>query len=295
MPTITTTYRTPELTDGNIAGETIGNLGSGDRVVFATNVDIESVGRDDTAAAAFEVDSVDEARVNNWAIGEDAKFTFGNGNDTINFNANRTGDITMVGRGGNDSLYSARGNDTLDGGAGDDLLVGRGGNDTLLGGAGKDDLRGGGGTDTLRGNGGDDVLDGGSGDDTLVGGQGNDELTGGAGTDTFTVTSQAGKTDVITDFEFADEKINVNGVNAVSSITHSDIGGGGTRIVFENGYTLDLNGVDENEFTFANNAGRIDIAGSTDPVDPVDPVDPDPEPNTDLGGVNGDFFSLLYG
>ena len=72
-----------------------------------------------------------------------------------------TGQTTLIGEGGNDTLTGGSGVDNLEGGAGDDRLSGRGGNDSLRGGAG------------------DDVLD-----DSVVGAS----LNGGAGTDTLRVT-----------------------------------------------------------------------------------------------------------
>ena len=282
MAATNTTFDNIDLANGNLPDGLV--FVSGDRVTFKTGADITGV--DNGANTTFQGTVMVK-----WA-GQDGNFVLGNGDDTISFNPNRTGDIDIVGRKGDDTFATSEGNDTLNGGDGDDTLDGRDGDDKLIGGNGKDELIGGNGNDTLNGGNGDDMLKGGNNNDTLIGGRGNDTLDGGGGQDTFVVTSQAGKTDVITNFNFVNEEIKVNGDNAVASITHSDIGAGGTRIVFENGYKLDLNGVDENEFNFANGAGRIDIAGSTDPVDPVDP---DPEPNTDLDGVNGDFFSLLYG
>ncbi len=70
-----------------------------------------------------------------------------------------TGQTTLIGDSGNDSLTGGSVVDSLDGGAGDDLLSGRGGNDSLRGGVGDDvlddsvigaSLNGGTGTDTLR-------------------------------------------------------------------------------------------------------------------------------------------------
>jgi Ca2+-binding RTX toxin-like protein len=69
---------------------------------------------------------------------------------------------------GNDSVMGFGGNDTLDGGAGDDTLDGFGGNDLLLGGAGYDYIRGGEGDDTLAAGAGGGVLAGGSGNDTYL-------------------------------------------------------------------------------------------------------------------------------
>ena len=66
---------------------------------------------------------------------------------------------------GNDTVGGFGGNDTIDGGAGNDVINGFGGDDSLMGGAGYDTLRGGAGDDELRAG-----ADGGS----LIGDAGND-------------------------------------------------------------------------------------------------------------------------
>jgi Ca2+-binding RTX toxin-like protein len=83
---------------------------------------------------------------------------------------------------------------------------------SLFGGAGNDTLRGFGGNDRLYGRGGDDWLYGGGGGDALYGGAGDDTLTGGAGLDTFVfdpVTVAVGGVDLITDFNSADDTIDL--------------------------------------------------------------------------------------
>jgi Ca2+-binding RTX toxin-like protein len=79
-----------------------------------------------------------------------------------------TGNDTISGLGGFDTLYGGSGNDVIDGGADGDFLYGGFGDDTLLGGDGNDYLRGGAGDDILYDGPGDNTLDGGSGTDTAV-------------------------------------------------------------------------------------------------------------------------------
>ncbi|MEN4753062.1 M10 family metallopeptidase C-terminal domain-containing protein, partial [Pseudomonas sp. Ps21-P2] len=82
--------------------------------------------------------------------------------------------------------------------AGDDkanILYGYWGNDTLAGGAGND---------TLEGNAGDDVLTGGLGADKLTGGTGNDRFVF-----TSSADSYAGSSDLITDFIWGQDKLDV--------------------------------------------------------------------------------------
>jgi Ca2+-binding RTX toxin-like protein len=82
---------------------------------------------------------------------------------------------TLHGDAGGNRLESlSSGNDTLYGWAGDDSLIGGAGNDSLVGAEGDDSLVGGVGNDSLLGGEGDDWLVGDTGIDTLIGGNGDD-------------------------------------------------------------------------------------------------------------------------
>ena len=122
---------------------------------------------------------------------ETAYLKGGNSNNRLNASA-FTGNVTLIGVGGDDTLrggagddliYGRAGADSMLGGDGDDTLKGLRGNDTLNGGAGNDWLDGGNDDDGISGYTGDDSLYGRSGDDTLVGGAGNDTLYGADGAD----------------------------------------------------------------------------------------------------------------
>ncbi|MDC0176389.1 hypothetical protein OAJ60_05590, partial [Planctomycetaceae bacterium] len=115
----------------------------------------------------------------------------GNGNNRLDASA-FTGDVTLIGVGGDDTLKGGAGNDMLNGrsgadsitgGDGDDTLKGLRDNDTLHGGAGNDWLDGGNQNDALSGWTGNDYLYGRNGNDTLVGGEGADSLYGSVGND----------------------------------------------------------------------------------------------------------------
>lgn len=95
-----------------------------------------------------------------------------------------SGNDTLEGGGGDDTLSGSHGNDKLFGYGGDDHLDGGNGNDSLFGDIGDDVLIGGHNNDTLDGGAGDDDLDGGTGNDKLYGGAGNDDIIGGDGKDT---------------------------------------------------------------------------------------------------------------
>ena len=94
-----------------------------------------------------------------------------------------SGQATLAGEGGNDTLTGGSNQDILNGGNDNDVLNGGGELDILLGADGNDRLNGGGGNDLLAGGLGDDYLVGGTGADTLKGGAGIDYLEGGSGAD----------------------------------------------------------------------------------------------------------------
>lgn len=131
------------------------------------------------------------------------------------------GDDWMGGLAGADSLFGNAGADSLYGGAGNDTLDGGNGNDLLDGGADADLLRGGNNDDALLGGAGNDTLDGGSGSDRLNGGIGDDVLTGGVGNDVFVIADLGGN-DRVTDFRSGQDKIDLSGLDAVSSTTGKD-------------------------------------------------------------------------
>ena len=122
---------------------------------------------------------------------ETAYLKGGNSNNRLDASA-FSGDVTLIGVGGADTLKGGSGNDMLNGrsgadsitgGDGDDTLKGLRDNDTLNGGAGNDWLDGGTQDDRISGWTGDDILYGRSGNDILVGGDGNDSLYGASGYD----------------------------------------------------------------------------------------------------------------
>ncbi|MCH1926802.1 type I secretion C-terminal target domain-containing protein, partial [Shewanella sp. C32] len=95
-----------------------------------------------------------------------------------------------------------------------------------------------GGDDTLYGGNGDDIIFGQGGDDTIYGGMGNDILTGGEGKDTFVWLAGETGTDHVTDFNFAQDKLDIsdlltgwNGNNdTLDDYLHIDVEDGNTVI-----------------------------------------------------------------
>jgi len=191
----------------------------------------------------------------------------GNGNDTINGGG---GDDTFYGEAGDDLIYGGVGNDTIYGGtqydtiyagAGNDVVAGDNGRDTVYLEAGDDVFNdntqtgthsldivfGGDGNDTINGGGGDDTFSGDAGDDTLTGGIGNDLLSGGTGSDTFLFNDGDGA-DVVTDFDFSVDTIEVNGVAVDATALASGVSlvqsGADVTLSYGSGDTVTLQDVD---------------------------------------------------
>jgi Ca2+-binding RTX toxin-like protein len=108
-----------------------------------------------------------------------ATITFRGGNDRFT-NAFYFYDLSIDGKGGNDTIVANGAHTTATGGAGDDTIdISANGSPTGSGGAGNDQLRGGypsNAATTLSGEGDDDLVVGNSNNDTLTGGNGADQL-----------------------------------------------------------------------------------------------------------------------
>ncbi|AUC52192.1 hypothetical protein CDO87_02875 [Sagittula sp. P11] len=100
------------------------------------------------------------------------------------------GDVSIEGRGGNDTILAGFNSQTISGGDGDDVIdsdfeLVSSISDNLSGDAGNDTLRGSeSGSDTIDGGADNDEIDGRGGEDRLIGGLGDDTIDGGAATDT---------------------------------------------------------------------------------------------------------------
>jgi len=173
-----------------------------------------------------------------------------NGDNYDEYDSRSSGNNTLNGGAGDDTLSASgsKGNNLLSGGYGNDSLSISGyykytpsdnpyeprdlsntydsrssGNNTLSGGAGNDNLSASGstGSNLLDGGDGNDsltafdatgknTLKGGNGNDTLTGGKGNDTLIGGSGIDRFVFNSFNQGVDKISDFNTANEVIQVS-------------------------------------------------------------------------------------
>lgn len=124
---------------------------------------------------------------------------------------------------GNDTLFGGYGNDTLHSSGGTDRLMGGQGNDSLSSYGGTDTLRGGSGNDVLQGGDGSDILSGDHGNDSLTGGNGTDSLSGGYGTDVFQFSGVAETAvgtgrDAVLDFLSGADDIDLGAIDANSAL-----------------------------------------------------------------------------
>ncbi|WMW81082.1 Ig-like domain-containing protein [Undibacterium cyanobacteriorum] len=91
--------------------------------------------------------------------------------DVVDASAYTTGNLTINGNGGNDTLKSGAGADTINGGSGDDSIESGAGADLVVSGAGTDNIKLGAGNDVARFSGSQldatDVIDGGADTDTV--------------------------------------------------------------------------------------------------------------------------------
>ncbi|MBD1588617.1 M10 family metallopeptidase C-terminal domain-containing protein [Pseudomonas typographi] len=116
------------------------------------------------------------------------------------------------------------------------------------------------GDDTLAGGAGNDTLDGNVGNDVLTGGLGADKLTGGSGNDRFVFTSSAdshaGSSDLITDFIWGQDKLDV----AALGVTGLGDGSNGTlRMTYDE--VNDRTYLRSNEVGADGHAFQVTLAG----------------------------------
>jgi Ca2+-binding RTX toxin-like protein len=113
----------------------------------------------------------------------------GSGNDIIYATTGNTtitggsGSESLVGGSGNDIIYSTTGNTTITGGSGHETLVGGQGNDIIYSTTGNTTITGGSGSESLVGGSGNDIIYSTTGNTTITGGSGHETLVGGQGND----------------------------------------------------------------------------------------------------------------
>jgi Ca2+-binding RTX toxin-like protein len=152
---------------------TITQADSGNDIVIKINGTSDQIVIEDglTGGYLYEIETLKFADGTTWTGGELKERSAGttSGNDTI---YGSEGANSLNGAAGDDVVYGGGGNDTLTGATGADVLDGQADNDLLIGGDQNDSIYGGEGNDTLEG---------GSGDDFLVGQNGNDVYRFGLG------------------------------------------------------------------------------------------------------------------
>lgn len=184
------------LDNTNIAGfETITlNSGSGGAttLAFGTNYDAG-------------LDSASTIVVNASALVGGETVTITDGGDVAN-------DFSVTGGGDGDliTLDQSTGDNTISGGVGDDTITSFSGNDSLVGGTGADELSSG------------------AGNDTLIGGSGADVLTSSTGNDLFKfATGDTGITeatdDILVDFTEGSDKFSIQGISSSANISFTNL------------------------------------------------------------------------
>ncbi|MEM8550891.1 MAG: SdrD B-like domain-containing protein, partial [Pseudomonadota bacterium] len=176
------------------------------------------------------------------------------GDNTANTISVNGGENTVLAKGGDDIVNGGNQADYVFGDAGNDILNGNGGDDSLSGGKGDDKLYGAHGNDKILAGAGDDLVEAGEGCDIVNAGKGNDTVQGEGGDDCIaggkddgfiTGTLKTGLHVVLGDELF--------GNGGADRFEYSS--GDGVDFLFdfkaEDGDTLKLHGIDEDDVTFA--------------------------------------------
>ena len=161
-----------DVLTGDSGNDTIDGGAGDDRLYERSNVDMTLT----DAALSGGLGS------DNLTSIETAYLKGGNSDNRLDASA-FSGDVTLIGVGGADTLKGGSGNDMINGRSGADSITGGDGDDTLQGMRDTDTLNGGAGDDWIDGGTQDDAISGWTGDDTLYGRSGNDILVGGDGHD----------------------------------------------------------------------------------------------------------------
>jgi Ca2+-binding RTX toxin-like protein len=253
-----------------------------------TNPLLKAIIMDDAAGGPHGGDGhARDLTVTGSSAGNSIFVAMGNAGDTVTLQD--SGNDTVYGGGharidatqntGNDSLVGYGGYDTIYGGSGQDTLIGSGGHDTLVAGTGThQSLQGAGGNDSISHNSlpGSpptyDTLIGSGGNDTITGQQGDylqetgnkgsqfwlsgttgasSTLQGGKGDDTFHIETTNGS-DTITGgggHDVVDIDRSINDLKPGAAGFQYDNHTGVTTLTFQGGQTLHLSGISEVHFT----------------------------------------------
>ncbi|MDM8166148.1 calcium-binding protein [Roseovarius sp.] len=186
--------------DGGAGTDVLYGGGGNDRLEGGRDADrLEGSHGQDTLSGGHGHDEITGGRDNDLLTGA-------RGNDTMTGDHGRD---ELRGGSGNDVMNGGTSSDQLHGGTGHDVMNGDEGHDRINGNRGNDRIDGAIGRDTISGGHGDDLIRGGADADYLNGNSGDDTLTGGTGADTF-VFRPGGDADVITDFDPAEDRLQLD-------------------------------------------------------------------------------------
>lgn len=169
--------------------------------------------------------------------------------------------------------------------AGNDEIYASGGNDTIYGGSGNDIIEAGAGAN---------VIDAGIGDDVIRLGFGQDTVTGGAGIDTFIVSADLSGDIVITDFNLAEDKLDLTfwaDITSSADLTYTE-NEESLELSF-GAYKIDLLGVTWNAFLASGslrNAQEFDDSYAEEPTGPVSVA----VPTNYIDGTSSDDYLGSY-
>jgi RTX calcium-binding nonapeptide repeat (4 copies) len=203
--------------DNNLSNDVINITRSGGEIAVSVDIgnDVAGTGPTDAFISHYAVGDVQSITVNaldgNDSItvepgpGIAVTVNGGTGNDTI---VGGAGPETLNGDSGNDQIFAGGGNNTVTDGTGNDLVdltensaplayTTGGGNDTVLGSSFNDTLVGSSGSDRLEGRGGNDSLTGAAGNDTLLGQEGSDTAIWNNGDGSDVIEGGSGDSDLV--------------------------------------------------------------------------------------------------
>ena len=208
-----TSYSSVDLTISDTIGVNEITLSSGDDIVTSIggNDIINTGGGNDTVTlglGSYTVDLGGGDDILNLGP-QQSKINGGSGTDTIVVSSETGLNAVHIDL-SNDFYFTTQVGPSFDG---QDISLKDFENVTILGGVsstitgdnGVNIIMSGSAVDTINGGSGDDILSAGDGDDFINGGAGSDSMTGGGGDDTFIFTKSSYGTDVVSDFEIADD------------------------------------------------------------------------------------------
>ncbi len=308
---MTVSGNTPAFLNGGPGNDRLTGGSGDDTIDGGTGTDTIAGGAgSDTVSYASRTDGVTvrlNGRADDGAVGENdavandiENVTGGSGDDTLVGNA---GPNTIDGGAGNDYLEPQQGRDTISGGPGTGDRVsyqnrtqpvnvsldgvandGEAGENDLVG-SDVEGIYGGEANDTLTGNAGPNLLRGYGGNDVIDGGAGADTIAGGAGTDTVTYAPRTAAVTVRFDGKNNDGEAGEN--DSIASDVENITGGAGDDTLVGDAGNNTIDGGPGNDYIEPGKGADVIIggAGTNDRVSYLDRTQP---VNVSLDGVAND-------